>query len=116
MMNFLQQQGVLILFALVMAGGIFGQVMASRRYRKLCRGIQSLAALTSGHTAPRTASHAAPQAAPQAMPTVQEPQPQVIQEVAASRDQKLEESSKPRRKLSPQEEQIIADILKEYLS
>ena len=37
-------------------------------------------------------------------------------EIRRLRDQKLEEEPRRRRKLSPAEEQIIVDILKEYLS
>ena len=41
---------------------------------------------------------------------------QSLDRIAAGRDQKLDEEPRRRRKLSPAEEQIIIDILKEYLS
>ncbi|MBP3701931.1 MAG: hypothetical protein J6I64_08570, partial [Lachnospiraceae bacterium] len=43
-LNFLQQQGIIVVLGLMVAGGIFSQIMASRRYRRLRAGIQSLAA------------------------------------------------------------------------
>lgn len=193
-LNFLQEQGILVILGLLVAGGIFGQAMASVRFRKLRKGIQSLAVLQTpgqqgaavrqkqagkeriGRAADRnagqgedlgetmvshskrkrdiipdtaqdnvqgtlqnnapaadsvtaastvsnmtanTASDVFPNAASNMSSEVDSQLlylKQSLDRIAAGRDQKLEEENRTHRKLTPAEEQIIVDILKEYLS
>ncbi len=44
-LGFLREQGILLILGLLVAGGIFSQILASSRYRRLRKGIQSLAGL-----------------------------------------------------------------------
>lgn len=181
-LNFLQEQGILIMMGLMVLEGIAHQWVASRRYRRLRTGLQSLAVsygredasrqegqatygkgteLAAGSVAeagngPRKrgrrtsrrqeVGRSAPEIAAgreagfcglethnsQNIQNVQYPQntPEVQQEldaqllylrqsldrIAAGRDQKLEEEPREQRKLTPEQEAIIADILREYLS
>ena len=173
-LSVIREQSVFVLMGLMIAGGLISQFMASRRYRKLRGGIQSLAALqaspasasssrtqagalvrseraqrqseqehkseqgdepakTDVFSAERTAGQAPEEElpvkaetqgkAPQAEGAGEEEVDsqllylrQSLDRIAAGRDQKLEEEPRRRRKLSPAEEQIIVDILKEYLS
>ena len=187
-LSVIREQSVFVLMGLMIAGGLISQFMASRRYRKLRGGIQSLAALqaspasasssrtqagalvrseraqrrheeqarqerkaqrqseqehkseqgdepakTDVFSAERTAGQAPEEElpvkaetqgkAPQAEGAGEEEVDsqllylrQSLDLIAAGRDQKLEEEPRRRRKLSPAEEQIIVDILKEHLS
>lgn len=180
-LNFLQQQGILIVMGLLVLEGIVHQWVASRRYRRLWTGIQALTASyrqgeshrqagqttygkstemaaesvaeigtgsrkrgrrTSrrqevGHSAPEFAAgmeaalRSQTQEPQRSQPNQQSQQPQQGQQeldaqllylkqsldrIAAGRDQKLEEEPREHRKLTPEQEAIIADILREYLS
>ena len=177
-LQFLREQGIIVVLGLLAAGGIFGQVMASLRFRKLRKGIQSLAALqtpvkqeaaamarkarrersgqacageetfgetplSNRETEKRNTEASDPVPAVQTTPvnaesanggTAQKSSRNVscsdsgqvdsqllylkqsLDRIAAGRDQKLEEETRSHRKLTPAEEQIIVDILKEYLS
>ena len=169
-LNFVREQGVFVILGLMAAGGIFSQLMASRRFRKLRRGIQSLAALQTpvkqdmpfaaqrtraerdgrrgernreepygqGDSRERTPVYDNPgeqnedsaeltamaaDGAPEAVPVdASEVDSQLLylkqslDRIAAGRDQKYDEDTPKHRKLTPAEEQIIVDILKEYLS
>ena len=44
-LGFLREQGILLILGLLVAGGIISQLLASGRYRRLRKGIQSLAGL-----------------------------------------------------------------------
>jgi len=44
-LKFVQEQGIYLVLGLMVVGGIFAQLLASRRYRRLRNGIQSLASL-----------------------------------------------------------------------
>lgn len=194
-LNVIREQSVFVLMGLLVVGGLFAQLMASRRYRKLRSGIQSLAALQN--SSPSTAStlrtqsiqlarseraerrrqaqlereqeagltdgasqsdqpsieasagmsiEKEPSAADKAKSTADKQKAvadesgspadkpaaegaetdevdsqllylrQSLDRIAAGRDQKLEEEPRRRRKLTPAEEQVIVDILREYLS
>ena len=184
-LNFVREQGVFVILGLMVAGGIFSQILASARFRKLRRGIQSLAALQTPvkqETSPvalrarterevrtmerdreehrsreeqrvraeqfgqadsreraaryESVSESAAEnegLAASAVPAsdcvpdaevsdAQEVDSQLmylkqsLDRIAAGRDQKYDEDAPKRRKLTPAEEQIIVDILKEYLS
>lgn len=160
-LNFLQEQGILIVMGLLVLEGILHQWVASRRYRRLWEGIRSMTPKESGHesqAAPckrerRTSrrqevGHAAPEIAASAerktsrrqrylqendvagehpvhRQTQEEQQEldaqlmylkQSLDRIAAGRDQKLEEEPREHRKLTPEQEAVIADILREYLS
>ena len=169
-LNFLQEQGILIMMGLMVLEGIAHQWVASRRYRRLRTGLQSLAVSygqgeishqaeqatygqgagsatgsvaeigdgtrkrgrrTSrrqevGRSAPeiaagREAGFNGPEG-PNPQNTQQELDAQLLylrqslDRIAAGRDQKLEEEPREHRKLTPEQEAIIADILREYLS
>lgn len=180
-LNFLREQGILIVMGWMLAGGIFRQVMEGRRYRRLRAGIQSLQGGTQA--APQSVTAGMSQGAMAAVdPTgrqgmtdkkeaarkrrarrdaleygqaeatrleplqkmevsqrgeiphknagepihtpSQDPEldsqllylKQSLDRIAAGRDQKLEEEAREHRKLTPEQEAIIADILREYLS
>lgn len=168
-LNFVREQSVFVLLGVILAGGLISQLFASRRYRRLRRGMESLAAL--GSSADRQAMREAvglkqrraaetvaenhrgqeryepqestvprkPQEAHDKMHDAQESargetesakscleagEPdsellylkQSLDRIAAGRDQRYEEEGAHRRKLTPDEEKIIVDILKEYLS
>ncbi len=183
-LNFLQEQGILIVMGLMVLEGLAHQWTASRRYRRLRTGIQSLIATygqsdahrqtgqvtygkgtemaeelavdtgsgsrkrsrrTSrrqevGRFAPekvndldrglygQTHEQQGPQQFTQAQQSQQASQSQQeldaqllylkqsLDRIAAGRDQKLEEEPRERRKLTPEQEAVIADILREYLS
>ena len=190
-LNFLQEQGILIMMGLMVLEGIVHQWAASRRYRRLRSGIQALAAVhghseergqtergaagktveltpdpmmelqavprkrgrrTSrrqevGRSAPEIASGLDQRAVRRQSYEVesmgqsgvhspsqetmsrgqnQESQQdldaqllylkQSLDRIAAGRDQKLEEEPREHRKLTPEQEAVIADILREYLS
>lgn len=192
-LNVIREQGVFVLAGLWLLGGLLSQFMASRRYRKLRGGIQSLAALqtpaapaagTRGQDRPIVRSEQAekrrkaqlakeqeaggaaglsePLSAPlekapakdgqtgadtrtaeekpanaktadgRNLAVLDKPQEapdgeggvdsqllylrQSLDRIAAGRDQRLEEDPPKRRRLTPAEEEIIVDILREYLS
>lgn len=191
-LNVIREQSVFVLMGLLIAGGLFSQFMASRRYRKLRGAVQSLAALQTSSASPTSRTQAgslarseraqrrreaqieqarqerkteqespsgqtsksepadklsaadafslertAGQVSEAELPVKAETQDkdsrsegavegevdsqllylrQSLDRIAAGRDQKLDEEPRRRRKLSPAEEQIIIDILKEYLS
>ena len=169
-LNFLQEQGILIVLGLMVLEGILHQWVASRRYRRLRTGLQALAVSNGVAAEPMTESangsrkrgrrtsrrqeversapeivagseHKAPvrqrymmeaervkesPAQPMVHNSSQEGQQvpdsqllylkQSLDRIAAGRDQKLEEEPRERRKLTPEQEAIIADILREYLS
>ncbi len=195
-LNFLQEQGILIVMGLMVLEGIVHQWVASRRYRRLRAGIQSLTAAygqgdvhrqagqatygkgteavaesgkeisagtrkrgrrTSrrqevGRSAPEivtdlersggrhqrydletdnlvagtvhsqnteTASRGRSQETQQSQQELDAQLlylKQSLDRIAAGRDQKLEEEPREHRKLTPEQEAIIADILREYLS
>ena len=169
-LNFLQEQGILIMMGLMVLEGIAHQWVASRRYRRLRTGLQSLAvsygqgeishqaeqATYGKGTEPATGSVAefgdgtrkrgrrtsrrqevgrsAPEIAAGREAGFNGPEGQNLQNtqqeldaqllylrqsldrIAAGRDQKLEEEPREHRKLTPEQEAIIADILREYLS
>lgn len=185
-LNFLREQGILIMLGWMLAGGIFRQVTATRRYRRLRGGIQSLTVQLTGSQGMSSAaspvgsqamSSTADSAVRQGMSDKKETarrrrarreqaeygqmeatrleplqkietlqrdeapiknagEPihtpskdpeldaqllylkQSLDRIAAGRDQKLEEETRERehRKLTPEQEAIIADILREYLS
>lgn len=163
-LNVIREQSVFVLAGLWLAGGLFSQFMASRRYRKLRGGIQSLAALQApssqgqsqaaqlvrseraekrrqaqlerdgqaeglrmaSETAQEPAAGRLPEAENPPQEATQEPEGEVdsqllylrqsLDRIAAGRDQRLEDEPHRRKKLTPAEEQIIIDILKEYLS
>lgn len=159
--SFLQEQGILILMGMLLVGGIWGQVMASLRFRKLRKGLQALVPLpvreenreNTAEDSPwedfNTQREAGVQSPVIPRMTVQESTAQQsdttgqagggsqivsdadrtgeadsrllylkqsLDRIAAGRDQKMEEEPKGHRKLTPAEEQMIADILTEYLS
>lgn len=173
-LNFLQQQGIIVVLGLMAVGGVFSQIVASRRYRKLRAGIQSLAALhtnggmdkggqlsfdaiaqaDSGSVKSRRTSRRrevgrsdqdivekTDRKPPRSRRANQEPMEPVeatvhipssgdreeldsqllylkqsLDRIAAGRDQRLEEEAREHRKLTPEQEAIIVDILREYLS
>lgn len=181
-LNFLQEQGILIVLGLMLLEGILHQWVASRRYRRLWNGIQSLAvaqmagesdfaeqAVVStvsgeagvasassrkrrrtsrrqevGRSAPEIAAsrdkksarrqgshregqllqessvepvvHSQSQEDRQELDSQLRYLKQSLDRIAAGRDQKLEEETRERRKLTPEQEAVIADILREYLS
>lgn len=167
-MNFLQEQGILIVMGLLVLEGLVHQWVASRRYRRLRTGLQALAAshgmtqergqvptsngtvsMTAGRggdKAAETTTEAAPssrkkarrasrrqevgRSAPeivsglegQSRETASELDAQLLylkqslDRIAAGRDQKWEEEPREQRKLTPEQEAIIAEILREYLS
>ena len=169
-LNFLQEQGILIMMGLMVLEGIAHQWVASRRYHRLRTGLQSLATSngqgdSSHQTGQATYGKGAGAAtgsvaeigdgtrkrgrrtsrrqevgrsAPEIAagreagfngPEGQNPQNtqqeldaqllylrQSLDRIAAGRDQKLEEEPREHRKLTPEQEAIIADILREYLS
>lgn len=171
-LNFLQEQGILIVMGLMILEGIVHQWAASRRYRRLRAGIQSLTATygsgevhrQAGQTTYGMGTETAAESvaeisngsrkrgrrtsrrqevgrsAPEIVnglergQTRESQQPQKSQQsqqeldaqllylkqsldrIAAGRDQKLEEEPREHRKLTPEQEAIIADILREYLS
>ena len=169
-LNFLQEQGILIMMGLLVLEGIAHQWVASRRYRRLRAGLQSLTgvysheegsrqagkvtygkgtesaegAMAEGSDGPRKrgrrtsrrqeVGRSAPEIAAGREagfigPEGQNPQNtqqeldaqllylrQSLDRIAAGRDQKLEEEPREQRKLTPEQEAIIADILREYLS
>ncbi len=152
--NFLREQGILIIMGWMLAGGIVNQILYTRRYRKLKAGLHALAGRqtatdtevqngadqnTAVHTVAsemspkkRTSrrSPGARRKAEQDFESQPKQTPESAQEldaqllylkqsldrIAAGRDQKLEEEVREHRKLTPEQEAVIADILKEYLS
>ena len=175
-LNFLREQGILVVLGLMLVGGLWNQILASRRYRRLRAGIQSLAALQGAGAGTTGAQSGGLQSGSQRQGDEQpsrrgrkwrrgmveerqldsmrlEPSAlekerresvcpesgqvhtgnaemgqnpeldsqllylkQSLDRIAAGRDQKLEEETRERRKLTPEQEAVIADILREYLS
>lgn len=172
-LKFLQEQGILIMMGLIILEGVAHQWVASRRYRRLRTGLQSLVASYSQEDTSRQSGQATygkgaelaagpvteisesprkrgrrtsrrqevGRSAPEIVagrepgyrssethniqntPDVQQDLDaqllylrQSLDRIAAGRDQKLEEEPREQRKLTPEQEAIIADILREYLS
>ena len=150
-LNFLQEQGILIVMGLLVLEGIAYQWVASRRYRRLRAGIQSLTGQPEIHHQVGTATYnkntdlvaesvaeiksdsckrgrrtsrrqEVGRSVPERVESQQELDAQLLylkqslDRIAAGRDQKLEEEPREHRKLTPEQEAIIADVLREYLS
>ena len=164
-MNFLHEQGILLVMGLMVLEGIVHQWVSARRYRKLRGGLQSLLTgfgqdngqrqpvhipagkendMTAGDVAEisggsrkrgRRTSHrqevgrSAPELVANKELVVNKELlankeldeqllylKQSLERIAAGRDQKLEEVPPVRHKLTPEQEAVIADILREYLS
>ena len=124
---FLQQQGILIVMGMMLVGGLLHQITARHRYRKLYAGIQALS--PAQKTAEKMPSEPVPVPAPSPLkqkvfPAEREQEMdapltylrQSLDRIAAGRDQKLEEEPRERRKLTAEQEAVIVDILREYLS
>ena len=152
-MNFLREQGILLVMGLLVLEGVVHQWVSACRYRKLRGGLQSLLP-DSGqdHGLRRTSrrqevGRSAPElvvnkerltnqeltvnqnleankslTANKKLAANQELDEQLLylkqslERIAAGRDQKLEEDPPVRHKLTPEQEAVIADILREYLS
>ncbi len=174
-LHVLQEQGILVVLGLLVVGGIVGQILAVRRYRRLRAEIQSLAGYRTtpdrgtsmqgtseggispmgseavknrrtrrrqevdrsdqdmggkvGRRAshlrqipqelvevPETAVHTPPEETRQDLDSQLTYLKQSLDRIAAGRDQTMEEEVRERRKLTPEQEAVIVDILREYLS
>ena len=122
---FVQQQGILIVMGMMLVGGLLQQITARRRYRRLYAGIQALS--PAQKTVEKMPSEPVPAPSPRGQKVIstereQEPDTpltylrQSLDRIAAGRDQKLEEEPRERRKLTAEQEAVIVDILREYLS
>lgn len=167
-LNFLQEQGILIVMGLMVLEGLAHQWVSSRRYHRLRTGLQALAAshgvtqergsvptgngavsMTSvrgGDMAAEAMTETAQSSRKKARRTsrrreVERSAPEIVSgvegqsreaaseldaqllylkqsldRIAAGRDQKWEEEPREHRKLTPEQEAVIAEILREYLS
>ena len=124
--QFLQEQGMVILMGWMLVAGILHQVVSIRRYRRLQGVLRSING--TGHSKTENKRGEGAVISSPSMPAVHisptdsemDAQLQYLKQsldrIAAGRDQKLEEEVREKRKLTPQQESIIAEILREYLA